>query len=202
MVNTRNTQQIIPIIEKIKLLKDKKSQLILAIDGRCGCGKSTLADQLGLQLNAEVFHMDDYFLPKERRTPDRLAQVGGNVDYERVEMELLQPLRAGEAVSYRPYDCSTGQYEVAVTRKPTPIVLVEGSYSMHPKLQVYYDLTIFVNCAKNIQLSRLKERESAESYAKFIEKWIPYEEKYFASFDILNKSDFVIDTQPLVENYE
>jgi uridine kinase len=33
---------------------------IIAIDGRGGAGKSTLADKLAKELNAEVLHIDDF----------------------------------------------------------------------------------------------------------------------------------------------
>ena len=49
--------------------------------------------------------MDDFFLRPEQRTAQRLAQSGGNVDWERFQAEVLIPLRQGISFSYRPYDC-------------------------------------------------------------------------------------------------
>ena len=51
--------------------------------------------------------MDDFFLRPEQRTPERYAEPGGNVDRERFLAEVLIPLRAGETVQYRRFDCST-----------------------------------------------------------------------------------------------
>ena len=56
---------------------------LLAIDGRCGSGKSTLAAHMAQVFGCPVFHMDDFFLPPELRTPERLAQPGENVHHER-----------------------------------------------------------------------------------------------------------------------
>lgn len=61
----------------------KQSSFLLAIDGMSGSGKTTLAQSLQEKWHAHVFHMDDFFLPLEMRTPQRLQQPGGNVHYER-----------------------------------------------------------------------------------------------------------------------
>ena len=45
--------------------------LLIAIDGRCGAGKTTLAQRLQQELGGRVFHMDDFFLRPEQRTAAR-----------------------------------------------------------------------------------------------------------------------------------
>lgn len=52
----------------------KKLPVILAIDGRCGSGKTTLAGMIAHRYKAEVIHMDDFLLRQEQRTPERLAE--------------------------------------------------------------------------------------------------------------------------------
>ena len=39
--------------------------LVLALDGRCGSGKSGLGDLMGRLLPCNVVHMDDYYLPPD-----------------------------------------------------------------------------------------------------------------------------------------
>ena len=75
-----------------ELLKSRQ-HILVAIDGNCTAGKSTLASLLEKEYDCNVFHMDDFFLRPEQRTPDRFAQVGGNVDYERFFEEVLIPLK-------------------------------------------------------------------------------------------------------------
>ena len=70
----------------------KQSSFLLAIDGMSGSGKTTLAQSLQEKWHAHVFHMDDFFLPLEMRTPERLQQSGGNVHYERFLETVLKPL--------------------------------------------------------------------------------------------------------------
>jgi len=112
------------IREQIGALLKKQDSIIVAIDGSCTAGKSTLALALAGEYDCNLIHMDDFFLRPEQRTPERLAETGGNVDYERFLSEVLIPLKAGEAFSYRPYDCSTGslKQEVAVMPKKAPFI--------------------------------------------------------------------------------
>ena len=62
---------------------------IIAIDGRCASGKTTFTQKLADYLNAEVIHMDDFFLRNELKTKERLSEVGGNIDYERFTSDVL-----------------------------------------------------------------------------------------------------------------
>ena len=95
------------LLQRIRALAAAQPHVLVAIDGRCAAGKTTLAASLQAQLECNVFHMDDFFLRPEQRTPERLRQPGGNVDYARFLTEVLRPLYDGQAVTYRPYDCHT-----------------------------------------------------------------------------------------------
>ena len=63
---------------------------IVAIDGRCGAGKSTLAQKLARDLGGRVVCADDFFLRPEQRTPERLAEPGGNLDRERMKSDVYK----------------------------------------------------------------------------------------------------------------
>ena len=95
------------IRKQIDDLQCQRNQVIVAIDGSCTSGKTTLATCLSEIYDCNVFHMDDFFLRPEQRTQERYAEVGGNVDYERFREEVLLPLKSRKPFSYRPFDCST-----------------------------------------------------------------------------------------------
>ena len=76
--------------------KPTEKRTLVAIEGGSACGKSTLGEVMRSVYNCTVFHMDDYFLPPEKRTKERFDEVGGNVDYERFNAEVLTPLKNGE----------------------------------------------------------------------------------------------------------
>ena len=64
------------------LNRSDKSPIIIAIDGPCTSGKSAFARDIAKNYDCNVFHMDDFFLTPERKTDERLAIPGGNVDWE------------------------------------------------------------------------------------------------------------------------
>ena len=86
---------------------------VAAVDGRCGSGKTSFARLAEELLPCTVVHMDDYYLPPDRRAPNWEEIPGGNMDLERFAREVLAPARRGEAVSYRPYRCRTGTFAPA-----------------------------------------------------------------------------------------
>lgn len=164
----------------------------IAIDGRCGAGKSTLAAYLAEQLGAGVVHMDDFYLPLHMRTPERLAEPGGNVFYERFQEEVLPFLNQEEAFAYRKFDCSImdlgGLCRIPVSR----FTIVEGAYSCHPRLGEYMSLRVFLDVEPHVQQERIRKRNGEERLQVFLQKWIPMEERYFKAYDIMDKADLIL----------
>lgn len=182
------------VLASIQTLLEKQAQVIVAIDGRCAAGKTTLAAQIAAMVPCNVLHMDSFFLRSEQRTAARLAEPGGNVDYERFFTEALVPLCAGEPFCYRPYDCRTQSLLTPVCVTPCAINLVEGSYSCHPALWTSYDYRIFLTVEPDEQLRRIRLRNGVQCAERFRTQWIPLEERYFARFDIMARCDARFDT--------
>jgi uridine kinase len=122
--------------------------------------------------------MDDFFLPFHLRTPDRLALPGGNVHHERFAEEVLAGLEAGGGFAYRRFDCATGRLEDRFCPH-APLVIVEGSYSLHPALARYYDLRVLLDISPEKQSARILKRNGEEKHKQFMERWIPLENRYF-----------------------
>jgi len=183
-----------PAFQAVQAQLNQKQTVIAAIDGRCGSGKTFLAQLLAEGFDCPILHMDDFFLTPEAKTPERLAQPGGNVDYERFWNEVLRPLIRGEAARFRPYDCGTGAYRPEVSVPPGGLVLVEGSYSQHPALRESYDLRFFLTCSAEEQAARLRRRCGEELLQRFRQEWIPLEEQYFAAFAPEQCANLVLDT--------
>ena len=57
----------------IEALLAQNGTAIVAIDGKCTSGKTTLAAGLAEIFDCNVLHMDDFFLRPEQRTPERFA---------------------------------------------------------------------------------------------------------------------------------
>ena len=165
-----------------------------AIDGHAASGKTTLAAQLAALYDCNVFHMDDYFLPFDRRTPKRLAEPGGNVDYERFRAEILDRILSGNAVTHAAFDCQSGTFLAPTTDEPKPLAIIEGSYAHHPYFGNAYDLKIALDITEEEQHRRILMRNGERMLAMFIDRWIPMEHRYFDAFRIFENADIIYTT--------
>lgn len=179
------------IKQHIDRLLERKERVIVAIDGKCTSGKTTLAAQLAGIYDCNVFHMDDFFLRPEQRTPSRYAEIGGNVDYERFREEVLLPLLSGKEFSYRPFHCKTFTLSEAVRVFPKKLTIIEGSYAMHPHFGDPYDLKIVLSVEPELQHQRVLERPAALQ-ERFFTQWIPMENRYLEHFRISEKADLIL----------
>lgn len=166
------------VVKQIDGLLTQKDLIIVAIDGKCTSGKTTLASKLAQIYDCNVFHMDDFFLRREQRTRSRFAEVGGNVDYERFQEEVLLPLRSGMSFSYRPFDCKTFTLSAPIIVTPKRLNIVEGTYSHHPYFGNPYDLKILLTVDEETQRRRILDRPEF-LHKRFFEEWIPMENRYF-----------------------
>lgn len=187
------------ILNEIQKKQQEKRRLLVAIDGRCGSGKTTLAHELQARLQNAVIHMDDFYLRKEQRTRERYQEPGGNVDYERFLEEVLYPIQEGRSFSYCPYNVSVWGYKEPVRVLVQDVYLVEGSYSCHPALRDFYDVKIFLTVNAQEQMARIRRRNGEERAAMFRQIWIPLEEHYFRSCSVEQKCDLYFDTSERIE---
>lgn len=167
--------------------------VFIAVDGRCAAGKSTLAAWLKerFECKVNVIHMDDFFLQSHQRSRQRMEEPGGNVDYERFKKEVMYFLSRFQNFSYQVYDCKIRKLSSRVYVEPAKISIIEGSYSCHPTLWDFYTLRIFLDVEPEEQLRRICSRNGEKAVSVFRDKWIPLEEKYFAAYQIQERSDFV-----------
>lgn len=164
---------------------------IITIDGRAAAGKTTLAVRLAAAFNSSVVHMDDFFLPPELCSPDRLAEPGGNIHHERFAEEVLPHIKGSVPFSYNIFDCATGNFSGKREISNTPVLIVEGSYSCHPIFGNYMDLRIFCDISTEIQLERIIARNGETAAKTFAQKWIPLEENYFSEYKIAEMANII-----------
>lgn len=178
--------------KQIDALLNTGKQIVIAIDGNCTAGKTTLASVLEKEYDCNIFHMDDFFLRPEQRTAQRYAQPGGNVDYERFREEVLIPLKKESPLSYRPFSCKTFSLGDAVAVVPKQLNIVEGTYSLHPYFEDPYDLRIFLSVDKETQSERILQRP-LHLIDRFFSDWIPMEKLYFDALRIPECADILLD---------
>lgn len=176
------------MFEAIGALLAARAFAIVAIDGMCGAGKTTLAQKIADRYGATLLHMDDFFLMPGQKYD------GANADIARFRQEVLTPLLARRAFTFRPYNCAVQKLGAPVAVVPAPLAVVEGAYCMHPSLAPAYDYTVFVRTDPETQLARIRLRNGEAMAARFVSEWIPIENQYFAAFGIEQACDLVITT--------
>lgn len=173
----------------MKKAQEIQGEVIIAIDGRCASGKTTLANELTSFYEVAIIRMDDFFLRPEQRTEERLNEIGGNIDYERFNSEVLIPLKNNQLTTYRPYDCSSGELDEPISFEKKRITVIEGVYSLHPYFGEYYSFSVFLSLPNFIQLHRIKKRNGKEKALRYKNEWIPKEEAYFKKIKVNEKAD-------------
>ena len=191
-MNDRFPEYIRPLLARIDRLMAERERVLIAIDGGSASGKTTLGALLQSIYACPVFHMDDFFLRPEQRTPERFSELGGNVDRERFLSEVLLPLREGKAVDYRRFDCASFTVAPPERIEPGRLNVVEGAYAMHPDLAPYYDLTVFLAVSAEKQRERILKRNAPAQAEVFFDRGIPFEQRYFAALNVPERCDLTI----------
>jgi uridine kinase len=191
-------QSVGALLARVETCLAAGEAILLAIDGNSAAGKTTLASQLAERFQGQVFHMDDYFLQASQRTPERLAEPGGNVDRERFRTEVVEGLRSGEPFWVRAFDCASMALGKPRLIVPSRFTVVEGAYCLHPELRDCWTLTVFLSVKADIQSGRILARNGPERHKQFLDRWIPMEERYFQAFHVKASCDFVLDGSSLV----
>lgn len=182
--------QIYELIDQITPhLQLSHSPLFLGIDGPCASGKTTLASHLSAHYNATVVHMDDFYLPLDRR--GEIDQVASNIDTSRLITEVLQPLSNGKPCIYQAYCCRTGEFLPPVMLFATPLVIVEGVYTFSPRLFDYFQLRLFVEAPWSVREARLLERGGTPLLSRFLSEWIVRENQYFKTCETKSQCNLV-----------
>lgn len=169
-------------MELIDELLKNKDQVIIAIDGPCGSGKTTLAADLQKEYNATVFHMDDYLLPKDKQT----KSMAGMIDLVRFQEEVLVALYEKEPVVTAAFDEETQTMGAQQKYTPEKLVIIEGAFSQHPLFTSFYDLKIWIEASEETREKRLKEQGRWDAYK---EVRIPAEDAYFEFYEVCDNID-------------
>ncbi len=181
----RRYGEALPVLSALESRLKADGKATLAIDGDCAAGKTTLIALLAPLYDCNVFHMDDFFLPSELRTPQRLAQAGGNVHYERFLSQVLRGLLSGGSFRYGAFDCHSGRTKM-VSVQPKPITLIEGSYALHPTFHDAYAtlnaVQVLLTLSREEQRRRILRRNGPSLWLRFENEWIPLEIRYFEAY--------------------
>lgn len=183
----------------VRLINDipkKQSTLIIGIDGCGGSGKSTFANKLREECpNATVVHMDDFYLPSGQiiNTHPEKKPIGADFDWKRLLIQVLEPISIGKEGRYQRYHWETDNLAEWHTVPVGGIVIIEGVYSTRKELANKYDLKIWVDCPREIRLSRGLERDGEEARNMWENNWMISEDIYVEKHQPIESADIVVN---------
>ncbi len=143
---------------------------IIGITGGSGSGKSSFARDLKAQFSDDemtVLCEDNYYLPKDKVPVD--ANGWQNYDTPAAfdhalyithvrNLKLGQPILKEEYTYYNP-----GVTPAVITMAPTPLIVVEGIFSLHPsEMQKLVDLKLYIDADLEARLTRRLARDAVE----------------------------------------
>lgn len=151
--------------------------VIIAIDGRSGAGKTTLAVELAAHLRAHhrvsLFHLEDIY-------PGWNGLAAG---IERYVATVLQPLVRGEAATWTSWDWAKHYDGEPRVTLPAEIVIVEGVGAAAAAARPFLSAVIWAESPADLRRARAIDRDGA-TYEPFWEQWAAQEDAWLETDDV------------------
>jgi len=170
--------EVAGLAARVRATPARGATRLIAIGGRGGAGKSTLAAALAAQdPSLQVVHLDDLHREGGANDPGAIA-------WDKVH-ELLNGLRAGRSVSYRRLDWECNWLDDRPIRVPAGgTVIFEGVSAIRGvggALGDPYDLTVWIDCDPQVAMERGITRDGGGDHIRaFWDAWITREHEYIA----------------------
>lgn len=191
------------LVFEISHLLKRKNPVLVALDGRSGTGKSTLAQALVSRVEGVIVVGDDFYSGGNDDAWSGLStqeKVAKGIDWQRMRTQVLEPLLAKQPASWHPLAFTpeigwTGWKDETFTLEPAPVILVDGVYSARPELADLVDVAVLVEADDAARRKRLVIREGQSFMDRWHTLWDCAEDYYFthlcppSSFDIFIRND-------------
>jgi uridine kinase len=166
-----------PALQLIAAARPSRGFTFVGIGGRGGSGKTTLAAHVPA---AQVVSTDEFW-------------DGAGFDLDRLRAEVFEPLLAGREARYASWDWAARRPVAERTVAPCGIVVVEGVCALHRMFRDDYDVRVWVEAPYDVRLARGVSRDGEEARAKWVEHWMPSEDRYVEHDDPISCADVVVD---------
>ncbi|MCP9000635.1 chorismate-binding protein [Pseudarthrobacter sp. RMG13] len=156
--------------------------VIIAIDGRSGAGKTTLAIELAAQLRnhhkVALFHLEDIY-------PGWNGLTAG---IERYVSTVLTPLSRAEPATWTSWDWERHYDGDTRVTLPAEIVIVEGVGAAAAVARPLLSAVIWADSPDDIRRKRALDRDGG-TYEPFWDQWAEQEEAWLAADDVPQEAD-------------
>lgn len=155
---------------------------VVAVDGRSGSGKTSLAVELSGALNAPVVAVEDLY--------------GGWDGLERgidvLVSAVLEPLAAGRAALVPRYDWIAAAWDAPWTLEPPEVLMVEGAGAGARRAAAYHSVLVWMEAPAPVRKKRALDRDG-ETFAPFWDAWAAQEDAMLARERTPQRADIRID---------
>ena len=183
------------VVDKINTLRDFHTNLVVALDGRSGTGKSTLGVEIGAAVSGTYVDQDDFYSGGELdhwRVVNPETRIDECIDWRRVLRDVILPFRAARQIHYHSFNWDTmeGLDPEAISLAPSDVLILDGAYSTRAELVPYLDLTVLVTLDDDVRRQRIMDREGEDWTLEWFTVWDAAEDLYFG--EMRQESDFDI----------
>jgi len=167
-----------------------KPVTVIAVDGRSGGGKTTLASALTLELKGTLLSTDDF------------AWWHSFFDWPAMLIEnAIAPLLQGQPVDYRPDAWIERHREGSIRAEPSSFIILEGVGALQSTLRPYVDVGIWVQSdaseSKRRGLARdLAQRPDPAEAERFWDEWQSAENEFQSAQQSWKVADWWICATP------
>ena len=158
---------------------------VVAVDGRSGAGKTSLAATLARLLGAPVVSLEGLY--------------GGWDGLERgidlLVADVLQPLAVGWAADVPQYDWVTREWAQPVVLEPPEVLIVEGVGAGARRAAAFESLLVWLEVPAPIRKQRALDRDG-ETFAPYWDQWAAQEDLMLARERTPDRADIFIGPPP------
>ena len=154
---------------------------VVAIDGRSGAGKTSLAAALHRQLDAPVVSLEGLYGGWD----------GLEHGIDLLVSEVLEPLAAGKTARVPRYDWVTGEWAEPTLLEPPGMLIVEGVGAGARSAAAFESLLVWLEVPAPIRKKRALDRDG-QTFAPYWDRWAAQEDKLLARERTPDRADIII----------
>lgn len=183
--STNSPTQVELVLRNIEAARVTAPFVLVGIGGHGGAGKSTLALRIAAEMPTSQVVATDAFWD------------GSGFDLQRLRVAVLDPLIAGQSVTYEEWDWTAKQHRHGRELHPEGLIIIEGVCALHQMFRNDLAVRIWVDAPHDIRLARGVARDGEASRPTWVDVWMPNEDAYVRRDDPISCAQLIIDgTRP------